>query len=42
METVLLGERFAKLSIDFIGFQGNLVISIAMTLAVLLARPTPT
>jgi hypothetical protein len=42
METVLLGERLSKLTIDFIGFQGDLVISIAMTLAVLLPRPTPT
>jgi hypothetical protein len=42
MEAVLLGKRLAKRSIDFIGFQRDLFISIAMTLAVLLARPTPT
>jgi hypothetical protein len=37
METVLLGERLAKLSIDFMGFQRDLPVPITVALAVLLA-----
>ena len=37
MKTVLLGERLAKLSIEFMGFQRNLLVPITVTLAVRLA-----